>query len=258
MNVVHRAALFVFASLCMVSGVAFAQVSAGEEPPDMVTDRPDQTESALTVPAKSVQIEAGIDAAKESDGTRILGVPAVLVRLGLLSRLELRVGAAYVRTTTRLDSTFAGLGGVTLGAKLQLFGGHHTPLKGALIAEVAPPVGGEGVSPAGTNGAVVLCIAEEIGSIALGANVGVELAEGDAPSGLYSLTYGSNIIGSIGGFVELFGEVSSQGAPQHLCNVGTTFQLLPNLQLDLANAFPLSDAAPRGFLTVGVSWRGPE
>lgn len=223
---------------------------------DIVTDRPDQTESALTVPPLHVQIEMGVEAFKQGDA-RYLAVPATLIRVGLISGVEFRVSGAYVRTT-QFDSTIDGLGEVSFGTKVQLIGSYDEPLKAAVIAEVAPPVGSDGVSPEGVDGAIVLCLANEFGSIALGANLGVELTEGDVPSGLYSLTYGSSIVGNISGFLEVFGSLASGAAPEHSFNVGTTFLLWPNFQIDLANAFPLSDAAPRGFFTAGLSWRLPE
>lgn len=223
---------------------------------DLVTDRPDQTESALTVPPMRVQIEAGVEAF-EQDGVRFLAAPSALVRVGIVSGLEFRLSGGYLRITDAFDRTIDGLGGVGIGAKVQLFGSYTEPLKGALIAEVAPPVGSEGLAPEGTDGAVVLCLANEFGPVALGANLGVELVEGAAPSGLYSLVYGSGIAGNVSGFLEVFGSVSSAGGPEHSFNVGTTFLLWPNFQIDLANAFPLSDAAPEGLFTAGISWRLP-
>ena len=63
---------------------------------DLVTDRPDQTESALTVPPMRLQIEAGVEAF-EQDGVRFLAAPSALVRVGIVSGLEFRISGGYLR-----------------------------------------------------------------------------------------------------------------------------------------------------------------
>ena len=62
---------------------------------ELVTDRPDQTESAVVVPRGTVQIETGWLRTEEEDGPveieteELLGT---LVRVGLSDRVELRLG----------------------------------------------------------------------------------------------------------------------------------------------------------------------
>ena len=57
---------------------------------DLVTDRPDFTESAVTITPGRVQVEAGASVA-EADGTEALAVGELLVRIGLTERWELRL-----------------------------------------------------------------------------------------------------------------------------------------------------------------------
>ena len=64
---------------------------AREQPPDMVTDRPDQTESAAVVPRGLLQVETGYLFARDGDVDGH-AVPGTLFRLGLGGRLELRIG----------------------------------------------------------------------------------------------------------------------------------------------------------------------
>ena len=75
-----------------------AQVGTGVargQSPDMVTDRPDQTESATVVPRGLLQVEMGYLFARDGDVDGY-AVPGTLFRLGLGGRLELRIGHAGI------------------------------------------------------------------------------------------------------------------------------------------------------------------
>src|SRR5688500_373298 len=82
------------APLALLPAAACVTAPGGPRTP-LVTDRPDFTESAVTVPG-GVQVEAGATYAGEAgaDGTT---VGEVLVRAALTPRAELRVGVpSYV------------------------------------------------------------------------------------------------------------------------------------------------------------------
>ena len=67
----------------------------GQEPPELVTDRPDFTESSEVVERGAVQIETGFTLESNvSEGEELRGitVPAVLARIGLGHRVEVRFG----------------------------------------------------------------------------------------------------------------------------------------------------------------------
>ena len=88
---------------------------AREQPPDMVTDRPDQTESAAVVPRGLLQVETGYLFARDGDVDGH-AVPGTLFRLGLGGRLELRIGhVGIVGGAGR-----RGAGDSELGAKINL------------------------------------------------------------------------------------------------------------------------------------------
>src|SRR5688572_15602552 len=83
----------VSSALLVVALLDTAPVAAQE--PELVTDRPDQTESTATVPAGRVQIEAGatfISDEEESVEIELSQFPGTLVRIGLSERFELRLG----------------------------------------------------------------------------------------------------------------------------------------------------------------------
>src|SRR2546430_930614 len=83
------------AFLILGSSRVFAQPAAGARP-ELVTDRPDYTESSDIVSPGLLQFESGMSyEGTDRDGvhSRSLTVPGALMRIGLVPRLELRLGA---------------------------------------------------------------------------------------------------------------------------------------------------------------------
>ena len=67
--------------------------------PELITDRPDQTESSVVVPHKSLQIETGfVQENKETSivNEKAFGYNSTLLRYGLLANFELRLGLEYL------------------------------------------------------------------------------------------------------------------------------------------------------------------
>ncbi len=81
----------------LVLSIFFTSTFYAQEEPDLVTDRPDQTESALVVPAWRLQIETGIakewvqTGSSEYDENTQFG--ATLLRFGMFNFMEFRLGS---------------------------------------------------------------------------------------------------------------------------------------------------------------------
>ena len=77
--------------------ILLASLVKAQQEPDLITDRPDQTESAFVIPAWRLQIETGFSKEwvnildEESDGRMRYG--ATLLRFGLFDFMELRLGS---------------------------------------------------------------------------------------------------------------------------------------------------------------------
>src|SRR5262245_41499031 len=83
---------------------------------ELVTDRPDQTESAVVVPAGTLQIELGLGTGG-GDGGDVLEVPGTLLRYGLSKRFEARLAwPGWIRNDGAGEEV-SGLGDPELGAK---------------------------------------------------------------------------------------------------------------------------------------------
>jgi len=254
-------------ALLAVAGFAARVLAAQGAPPELVTDRPDQTESAETVQRGAAQIEVGFTRTEAEAGeaaSRVDELGATLVRVGLAADWELRVGwGGHVEAP---DGGGAADGELGVKWRLGRSAGGGTTV--ALLAGTSVPVGASAVGGGRWDPELRLAVAHELApALALGWNVGWAVAsERDAgggrrsPSHLFaSAALGYAVSPRVGLFVELFGEGggSRGGSPATSLDGGLTLRLRPNLQLDVAGGVGLSRAAPDRFVGVGLSLRLP-
>jgi len=86
---------------------------------EIVTDRPDQTESSTTVPDGSFQMELGFGNGKYNDN-RLSLLPSALFRYGLSEYFELRFVEQLADFTNMASQQDLGLSDIELGAKIQV------------------------------------------------------------------------------------------------------------------------------------------
>ena len=137
-------------SLLAAPALVLAVGTASAQTPDLVTDRPDQTESAAAVPRGLVQVETGYLLSRE-DGMDTFEAPGTLVRIGLGARTEVRIGHAGVIGGAGRH----GAGDSEVGAKVNLIAasdGWRPEL--AILGGLSLPTGDEPYSSGG-GGSVV-------------------------------------------------------------------------------------------------------
>lgn len=238
----------------------------GQPPPpgELVTDRPDQTESAEVVAPGWVQVEAGwLHTRDESDGLRSETdeVPGTLVRIGLAERLELRLGwAGWIEEEVEGRggrSVAEGGGDLELGGKLVLWEERGRRPRGALLAAVNLPTGAAALTSDRYDPSLRLSLAHSLPrDLSLGYNL--EVSRGEEGSVVaYTAALGIGLTERLGAFVELFGDLPADapGGPAHSADGGWTFLLTEDLQLDLAGGVGLSREAPDWFVGLGISAR---
>jgi hypothetical protein len=261
--------------LLLAAPVAGQEGAAGE-PPELVTDRPDQTESAETVPSGFVQVETGwVFARGDADGVRVQAhqAPGTLVRIGALDWMEIRAGwGGYEREEVGLGPAKTEVDGASdaeLGAKFVLHRESGWRPQAALLAGVSLPVGDDAFSSERADPSFRFSLAHTLSDrFALGYNVGMAWETSLESSGdrdtlsnyLYTLALGIGLTERLGTFAEVFGEVgaSADGSPAHSFDGGFTYLVRPNVQLDLSGGVGLSAAADDWFVGAGVSFRFPE
>ncbi len=92
--------LFIFIHFALFLG-------AQEKEYDLITDRPDATESSSTVPKYGLQIETGFlfeENSWSTDLEKTTTFNSSLFRIGLLENLELRLGFDYIANSLRRDA----------------------------------------------------------------------------------------------------------------------------------------------------------
>lgn len=251
----------------IVGALLFAAVapagvgSANAQAPEMVTDRPDQTESAAVVPRGLLQVETGYLLGR-SDGVDSHTAPGTLLRIGLGGRAELRLGhAGIVAAEGR-----RGAGDSELGAKINLIpsaDGWRPEL--ALLGGVSLPTGDDAFSSGGGDPRFLVAFAHELSPrLSLGYNAGAawesSARQPDPDTFLvYSLALGVGLTDRLATFFELFGDrqVSGTAAASVSVDSGLTLLLTETLQLDFAVGRRLLGPADDLFVGTGVSVRLP-
>jgi len=253
------------AGLCRAEPPATAQ----PDPEEMVTDRPDFTESASTVPAGGVQIESGVTFATDNDEGEVRDwtLGEVLVRVGLAESLELRIGVPNYSSTRVCDAadgctTEDGFTDSALGLKVRLMDQEDLWPEAAVLGSVGLPTGASSKSADGLIPEVKLALGYDFpGPLSLGVNLnasGPRDADGDhylEPSASASLAI--DLGDRWGAYAEYFGfyPVDSPVADTHYLNAGVTFLVSRNVQLDARVGVGLVEESEDVFAGMGISVR---
>jgi hypothetical protein len=265
---IRRRAVTAGGLLCLL----LALEARAQQPADLVTDRPDRTESTATVPRGSLQVELG--AVWVFDGSsagrlRVVEAPGTLVRYGALDRLELRLAwGGWVATTVETMERHLradGFADPEIGFKWGILEPRQGGLGLAALGHVSLPLGDEVVGSPAFDPSVILAAAHPLGDrLALGANLGYALFSVQAGNAtqtlgrwLYSASLGVEVAPRWGAFVELFGDLPADdpGPAVHALDGGLTYLARPRFQLDLSAGVGLNADAPDWFVGVGLSFR---
>ena len=242
--------------LTAFGALSFAQ-SSTDPIPELVTDRPDVTESSIVVPKGSLQFENG--ATWTSDhGTQSVDASETLIRYGVFSRTEFRIVVPnYLGGISPGDST-SGFGDMAIGMKQQL-----GPLTGgfelSVIAAVSLPTGASRVSSHGFDPFIKFPWSKDLKA---GWSIGGMQSlfwntDGDRRDGLWEPTFylEKEITKPWDAFVEYAGDYPQRGGPREIAHFGTAYRVTPRQQVDFHFGFGLSHDAPRRFFAVGYSVR---
>ena len=243
-------------------------VTAQEKRPELITDRPDQTESAVVVPLRSLQIETGFLMQKnETDLAveRLLSYNTTLLRYGLLERLELRIGLDLLSEKLEVKNTdikehITGTGPLLLQFKYKVAEERGWIPDIAFIGGATLPcVAKEFFRTSGVAPAFRLALSHTLSDrLALGSNLGAEWdGESRDPGFYYSFVLGITATEKLGMFTEFYGLMREPGKRMHLFDAGFTFLLLHNLQLDISGGVGLNKIAFDRFISFGFTYRLP-
>jgi hypothetical protein len=228
-----------------------------QEQPELATDRPDFTESAVVVPPGSVQLEMGLTWERRR-ASRAFNAPELLVRWGVGRRTELRFGAPDYNRTRAVPTGrhFDGFGDTSLGFKQQ-FGPLPAGFDLALIGGISVPTGDDRFSSGAVDPEAVLAWARDLTERAsLSGGFGIFLPTEDPElgrneTGFVTFTLGYALGERWNTFLEYAGELPEQGGNAHLAHHGYSYGITPTSQADVHFGVGLSPAAPDFFIGAG-------
>lgn len=249
-----------FCTYIIISSTLFSQENEA-----LVTDRPDATESAMTVGNGTLQIETGFifEEYRNSAGNykqNDFHIATTLFRYGIGSDFEIRLhGKIQARTIETFDNseTYSGLNNVSVGMKYQFYESANKGTNGAVLASFILPVSSSEFKPSAVEPAILIALSKDISEhLSIGTNLGgIYLSDDTELMYLYSLAFGIGITEKIGGFVELFGGIKSSNSPEHILDGGFTYLINNDIQFDLSVGTRLFFEDTNWFVSSGVSIR---
>ncbi|UVO51430.1 transporter [Sphingomonas sp. SUN019] len=236
---------------------------------EMVTDRPDKTESPYTVPAGRVQVELDVATytRDRSDGFRLetIGVTPVNLKLGLARNTDVQlIVAPYIhQIATDLQSgartKTGGFGDITLRLKQNLWGNDDGTTAFGLMPYVTLPTSTNGVGTGKVEFGLIAPLAIKLSdAVDLGVMTEIDVVADDDARGhrinfVNSATLGFSLTDKLGLYTEIFTE---KGAAWNVTgDAGITYKLTDELQLDTGLNLGLTDAADDVMAFVGLSRR---
>ena len=258
MRLAFRVSLIAVAMSAGFVGVCAAQGSSSE----LVTDRPDFTESSEVVGHEVVQIESGLTFEQTDETARQLTAPQLLVRVGIGSRFELRfAGDGFVSQSVQTPGGVVRSGGhsdAEIGAKLRFLDATSAGVDMAVIPFMSLPTASDGFGTTGYDPGFKLTVARDLPrGFGLSGNfnaASVTSAEGRSWEREASLSLGHGLGGAWGAYWEMFGSLHDGGCDCTL-NTGVTRALGENSQVDIEVGHGASGSAQDWFVGVGFAVR---
>ena len=242
---------------------------------ELVTDRPDQTESTNIVPVGYIQVETGgtfVHDKNQGVKVRSYEFPGTLVRAGVMDGAELRIGwggYAWQKTEDNGISRIDGGSDMEIGSKIHLWQEKGLRPEGALLTGISLPTGSQNFTSERVDPSFRFNMSHTLNDrLSLGYNLGAtwgsslnDNLEDRDRAGVFNYTtsLGIGLSEKLGMFVEFFGDVpvNARGRPQNSFDGGFTYKLQPNVQLDISGGVGISEDANDFFAGMGISVRWP-
>jgi len=219
----------------------------------MITDRPDQTESANVVPLQSLQIETGF-LSETNDYYLQRLLPTTLIRYGITKKLELRVNHNF-SSTIHSDTSVQDyvLHDVEIGFKYQLLGFDESKTQMAIIGHFPLPFQ-KRMTETVNFGILKFCVAHNLSeTLTLSYNAGVCFTENGIGQFDYTLSVGKALTEKWAFYTELYGNSEKNTAAIINFDGGLTYLFKPRCQLDVSVAHGLN--SKMYYFSTGLSLR---
>lgn len=236
--------------------VAFLLVSSQADAREMAADRPDKTESPITVDKGRFQFETDfVSYTKEGASSELL-FANINAKYGVTNWMDLQVIFAPARrvafSSGELQGSKWGISDLTLRTKFNFFGNDEGERALGLIGFVTLPTAADSKN---VTGGLSVPYAFSLGSFDIG--VMAQLDMGDTFDLSTMATCGHALVGDLSGYVEFFNTLPSFRTTGWIAtaDVGLTYGVNEDFQLDANAHFGVTDAADDLYLFTGFTWR---
>ena len=221
--------------------------------------RPLTTEDTGTLDPGKVELELGVDYSKDGGAEAWLLPHGPSLNVGLLPRLEVMIGTAFILLSPEREPPRAGFGDSLVGLKGRFL--DEGPATPALLAAVTVrlPTGdqGRGLGEKEVDIQALAVASKMFGPVTLTANAGYTFVTRDRDRDVVNLNASVEV--GVTRAWSVVGEVVSALTTNHrsdhhvVLRAGTVYALSERVRLDAAVGFGVTRASPDALLTVGVT-----
>ena len=235
----------------LILSLSMVQIKA-----QIVTDRPDQTESSSTVGKGNLQLEAGLligFAGEDENAVRQLLAPTTLFRYGITEGIELRLLSQFESIKIQ-DQAVQGISDIEVGAKIQLFQKEDSRFEVAFLSHLLVPTGSENLSLESFGSINKLAVSQEINeTLGLGYNLGYNYFGTGSGMLTYSAVLGVGVNDKVAIYIEPYGELIDMEEFLLNFDTGLTYLVKDNLQLDFSFGTGLTHKM--NYISIGCCWK---
>lgn len=235
--------------------ILFCNISIIAQAPELITDRPDMTESASAVNQGFLQIEmGGLYEYHEESLLKFENYQYAnaLVRYGIMKNTELRLGSGYLEESSepvsvaiiqnQLKETSTGFSPFQLGFKTVLNQEQgNNPQIAVIYAITINNLASPDFRSDGLDFEVIFAADKSLSdNLSIGINAGGRYNRQESQTeGLFSAAAGYDVSNTVGFFAEYFQTIQKDAKSEKLINAGFTWLVEPSLQLDISGGYHL-------------------
>lgn len=227
----------------------------GQAKAQVITDRPDQTESSSTVGNGNLQIETGLligfEGESQNSNRQILA-PTNLFRYGITKNIEIRL-LNQVEALRNDSFSVYGISDMEIGTKIQILKNENKNTEIAFLTHLIIPTGTKELSNDKYGTVNKISISHVINeNVGIGYNLGYNYFGQGKGDFTYSLALGIGVNDKVGIFIEPYGEIVEFDEYISNFDAGVTYLAYENMQFDFSFGTGLNHKM--NYISVGFSW----
>jgi len=227
----------------------------GELNAQIITDRPDQTESSSTVGNGNLQIETGLLIGFEGEvqnSTRQILAPSSLFRYGISKGVELRFLNQF-ETLKNANLSIQGISDIEIGTKIQILKQEDKDVEVAFLSHLIVPIGTSELTNDNFGTINKVCFSHDLNEkMSIGYNLGYNYFGEDNGDLTYSIALGIGVNEQVGIYIEPYGEMVNFDETVLNFDAGLTYLANENLQFDFSFGTGINERM--NYISAGFSW----